>query len=175
MSPANFADRLRAAQQRTGSDRALLLRPRLSQMPLPIQRYDDPFLPFGKAIIDVTRHLVAAYAFDLASYLAIGAAGAVALERTIAYVGDDNLTMLHGWFAGPGYVAAAQAFGVDAVTLADESYVDTYRSAGLGVLDVDTPYLVGEGVRLRLFGDDVVYAGRGDDFADRIRAALESA
>src|SRR4051812_25649910 len=97
--------------------------PRLTKMPLPMQRYDDPFLPFGKAIIAATQDLVCAYVFDLAAYLAIGAAGAVALERTIAFVGENNLTVLHAWFADSGYISAAEAFGVDAVTLADGDYI----------------------------------------------------
>ena len=105
----SFSVRLRAAQAARDSDLALMLSPRLAQMPLPMQRYDDPFLPFGKAIIDATRDLVCAYVFDLAAYLALGAAGAVALERTIAYAGTDDatVTILHAPFVGAAYVDAA--------------------------------------------------------------------
>ena len=156
------------------TNRALLMSPRLTKMPLPMQRHDDPFLPFGKAIIAATQDLVCAYVFDLAAYLAIGAAGAVALERTIAFVGENNLTILHAWFAGSGYTSAAEAFGVDAVTLADDGYIHDYHAAGLGVFEVNSPSLVGEGVEMRLFGENTLYAGYGEDFAEQVRAALLS-
>jgi hypothetical protein len=65
MTVPSFYDKLRAAQSQRESDLALLLAPKLAKMPLPIARYDDPFLPFGKAIIDATRDLVCAYVFDL--------------------------------------------------------------------------------------------------------------
>ena len=111
-----------------------MLIPRLTKMPLPIQRYDDPFLPFGKAIIDATRDLVCAYVFDLAAYLALGAAGAVALERTIAYVGDDDVTVLHLHVPHSREAMSKRRpwLRVDAVTLADERDVDAYRAAGIG-------------------------------------------
>ncbi len=174
LKPNKFQDKLHKVQTLQATNRALLLLPRLTKMPLPMQRYDDPFLPFGKAIIAATQDLVCAYIFDLAAYLAIGAAGAVALERTIAYVGEDNLTVLHAWFAGPGYVETAEAFGVDAVTLADEGYIDIYHAAGFGVLEVDSLKLIGEGIEMTLYGEDTLYVGQDDDFAEQIRAALQS-
>ena len=72
--PGSFADRLAAAQRTNRSTLALVMAPRLLQIPLPMQRFDDPFLPFGKAIIAATRDVVCAYIFDLAAYLAVGAA-----------------------------------------------------------------------------------------------------
>ena len=172
MKSIAFTAKLQQVQAARGSNLALLMIPRLAQMPLPMQRYDDPFLPFAKAIINATRDLVCAYVFDLAAYLALGAAGAVALERSVAYVGEDNLTVLHAWFAGQGYVAVAQAFGVDAVTLADKGYIDAYRTAGVGVFEVDSPSLIGEAIEMRLYGEEVLYAGHDDDFADQTRAVL---
>ena len=170
-----------------GTDRALLLAPRLTRMPLPMQRYDDPFLPFGKAIIAATQEVVCAYIFDLASYLAIGAAGAVALERTIASVDDQTVTILHGPFVGAGYLDMAEAFEVDALTLIDPSDADVYQMAGFGVFvvlgalsaRVDGTRLVGraahDGVTLGVtfYGENALYTGRGDDFADQIRAKLQ--
>lgn len=198
-----FLYKLTLAQRRTGGTLALMLRPRLNQLPLPVQRYDDPFLPFGKAIIAQTADIVSAYLFDLAAYLALGAAGAVALERTIAYAaGFDAVTILHGPFATPDYVDAASdsGFNVDAVTVLDESLFDAYtESASRGAFVVrrnEPPVIIplpgNAGVywqdaglitmlseeesliRLRVTGDDVLYAGRGDDFAERVRAKLDA-
>ncbi len=91
-----------------------------------MQRFDEPFLPFGKAVIATTADLVCAYVFHLASYLALGAAGAVALERTIAYVPSGVIKILHGPSATADYVLAITetAFDVHAVTL-----VSTVESA----------------------------------------------
>ena len=149
-------------------------------MPLPMQRLDDPFLPFGKAIINATRDLVCAYVFDFAAYLAIGAAGAVALERTIAYAGTDQtaMTVLHGLFVGVGYVEAASdnAFNVDAVTLAQAADAAAYQARGIGIClspQTDTWEFLGTDLKLRLAGESVLYAGRGEDFAEQVRGALQ--
>ncbi len=177
--------------------------PRLLQIPLPMQRFDDPFLPFGKAIIAATRDVVCAYLFDLAAYLALGAAGAVALERTIAYARADSTTVsiLHGPFASADYVEAAgdNAFAADAVTVTDEQYLEPYTrdpaqgafvvrrgeapvivplpgSAGVYWHDANLMTLLNSSdhsLRIHVAGERTLYAGRGDDFAQRVRAALE--
>jgi hypothetical protein len=201
--PVSFADRLAAAQRANHSSLALLMAPRLLQIPLPMQRFDDPFLPFGKAIIAATHDVVCAYVFDLAAYLALGAAGAVALERTIAYARADGSTLciLHGPFASEAYVEAVSdnAFDVDAVTVTDEQYLEAYtRSSAQGAFVVrpgEAPVIVplpgsagvywqdanlmtlltsaDHALRVTVAGERVLYAGRGDDFAQRVRAALE--
>jgi hypothetical protein len=114
-----FADLVAAAQARNRSTLALGLAPSIKTLPLSMQRFDEPFLPFGKAVIDTTADCVCAYVFHLAAYLALGAAGAVALERTIGYVPSGLVKILHGPFATGDYAQAAfeEAFGVDAVTL----------------------------------------------------------
>ncbi len=188
MTPSKFATQLQRAQQARASDWALLLQPRLHAIPLPMQRYDDPFLPFGKAIIDATRDLLCAYVFDLAAYLAIGAAGAVALERTIAYARTDDVTVaiLHAPFVGSAFAEAAgdNAFNADAVTLyaADAPSIAAYQEQGIGVFPVSNAIVV-DGIRLTaseldlnicIAGARVLYAGRGDDFAACARSALES-
>ncbi|HVU09989.1 MAG TPA: hypothetical protein VHD90_01875 [Phototrophicaceae bacterium] len=177
MSPDRFHAKL-AQKQQTGGNRGLLLNPRVTQLPLPIARFDDPFLPFGKAIISATHDLVCAYVFDLAAYLALGGAGAVALERTIAYAGDEAVTILHGPFTGTGYVEAAQAFGVDAVTLEDEINAEVYRAAGLGVFVVGSRLEgviapIGSSLTIRLADEHLIEAGRGDDFAEQVQSALQ--
>lgn len=196
----SYAARLKAAQA-GHSDLLLLLKPRLQQIPLPMQRFDDPFLPFGRAIIDAARPVVCGYVFDLAAYMTLGAAGMVALERTIAYVGESHIKILHAPFASGDYAEAVGAggFNVDAVTLVDEEYAAAYMTdpqRGVYVIRRgDTPVLVpfppqmgiywqdaallslidesGYPVKCRLAGESVLYAGRGDDFTERVRAALE--
>ena len=201
--PANFAGRLEAIQRKRQTNLGLLMRPRLQQLPLPMQKYDDPFLPFGKAVIAETRGLVCAYVFDVAAYLALGAAGAVALERTIAYARatHDTLTILHGPFASPDYVEAAGegGFAVDALTVVDEALLEPYTSAGFGAFVVrsgEAPVIIplpgdagsywpdaelftllspaDHSLQIRLAGERALYAGRGDDFAERARQALEA-
>src|SRR5258708_558255 len=113
-----FLDRLEAAQQRNNSTLAIGIAPALKKLPYEIQRYDDPFLPFGKSIIDSTSDLVWGYVFHLGPYLALGAAGAKALERTIAYVPDHLVKILHGPFVSEEMVRGViEGFGVDAGTL----------------------------------------------------------
>lgn len=196
----HFAEKLSSAQQRTGSTLALLLAPRLDRLPLTIQQFDDPFLPFAKAIIDATRDLVCAYVFDFAAYLAPGASGAVALERTIRYAGGETVTILHGPFAGASYhvLLDETSFGVDALTLTDGLDLDSYlqrpdRSAFIVrsgyERSVDAPGtggffwmedglfklmgVDGEPLEIRLIGEEALYAGMGEDFAQQTRAALE--
>ncbi len=154
-----------------------MLSPQLAQMPLPMQRYDDPLLPFSKAIMNATRDLVCAYVFDFAAYLALGAAGAIALERSIAYAGTDDatVTILDAPFVGSAYVDAAVAFGMDAVTLVSETDAEAYRAAGI------EPLIVSDGLEealgragMRLVGREALHAGRGDDFAEQVRAAVQA-
>jgi hypothetical protein len=131
-----FRDRLLSAQDRSHSRLAIGLAPSLKRLPLAMQRYDDPLLPFGKAVIDATHDVVCAYVFHLAAYLALGASGAVALERTMAYVPSPVGKILHGPFASAEYVQAADAFGADGVTLAhsvDAATVAVYtQTSGSG-------------------------------------------
>lgn len=158
----------------------LQLAPQLLKMPLPMQRYDDPFLPFGKATIEATSDLLFGYVFDLASYLALGAAGAVALERTIAYAqaADDVLTVLHAPFASEAFSAAASdaAFNVDVATITEVVLRDAFVAVGVEVAIWHEETLeIGQGRTMRVLADNVLYAGRGDDFAQQVRAAVQAA
>lgn len=195
MSWTRFVQRLEHHHREKQSDLALMLAPRLEKLPLPIQRYDDPFFPFTKAIVKATSERVVAYLFDMAAYLSLGAAGARALERSLAFTRHEALTILHGPFVGPGYVAmaSATAFAPDAVTLASTADLDVYlqnepHAAFVVGEQVETPEQGGlyqdERLRLRgteseivlrVLGDAVVYAGRSDDFAERCRQAVEAA
>ena len=97
--------------------------PVLERMPGPFLKYDDPFLPFLKAIVDVTADLVCAYKPNLGFYLTLGAAGAIALERIIAYIPKNIPVILDAKFNDIGHTAQAYARGafdaltVDAVTV----------------------------------------------------------
>lgn len=153
----------------------ILMRPHLTMMPLPLQKYDDPFLPFGKAIIDATRDLLDAYVFDLAAYLALGAAGAIALERTAAYAGDSVLRVLHGPFGGGAYGEAARAFNVDALTVVSADAANAYPDFDVFLLADDWLTLVDGTPALRLLRDDVLYASQRVDFAEQVRAAVQAA
>ncbi|GAB4519131.1 MAG: hypothetical protein OHK0046_27680 [Anaerolineae bacterium] len=171
----------------------LLLRPQMLRMPLPMKRHDDPFFPFGKAIIDATRDLVGGYMFDLAAYMRWGAAGAIALERTISYTLGEPLTVLHGPFTGAGYaeITDENAFGVDALTVTalDAAYLARPDRSVL-VMGAELPAAAGVGcydeaqgiiliqhdpvIRLAVLGDEIIYASAGDDYATKAREVLEA-
>lgn len=117
------------------SPKAIWIKPRLDRLPLPIQRFDEPFLPLSKAIITATKDKVAVYIFDFAAYLAIGAAGVVALERAIAYANQDAITILHGPFSGTHYQvladdASLNISGLTVNTLEDLNYYITHPPFG---------------------------------------------
>ena len=195
MSWPDFINRTEMIQAQKQSDLLLFINPRMDQLPLPITRFDEPFFPFGKAIIAATHDLVCGYIFDLASYLALGAAGAVALERTLGYVDKQSLKILHGPFSGAGYTAMADAiaFALDGLTLTHSTDLATYLKnppyAGFaldnaelemgGTIDFAQGRLVAyaEGqakLQMRLVADDFLFAYRGMDFADQIRAGLDA-
>lgn len=186
-----FLEKWLNAQQKNQSRLAIGLAPRVLDMPAPIMRFDDPFLPFGRAIIENTQDLVCAYVFDLASYLALGAAGARALERTIPIVPPDIPKILHAPFVTAGYVKAAfeEAFAVDAVTLATDNanvilpYVEQHGAfinltplpldiPNLGMYDTDG-FVLGE-TRVIWITDEIIYASKHMNFEEKVRAAAET-
>lgn len=184
----NFVDKWIQAQQKNKSLLAIGIAPRLVEMPAPIMRYDDPFLPFGRTIIENTQDLVCAYVFDLAGYLALGAAGARALERTIPIVPDTIPRILHGPFVTAAYVNMAEAFAVDAVTLAAENpavimpYVEDERRAVFAQKPILNRSNVGiytehhfeiGGSRVLWITDPIIYASGRMDFEEQMRAAAE--
>jgi len=143
----DFLDTLKAVQQQQQSTLAIGLAPALDLMPAEYAKYDDPFLPFGKAVIDATHDLACAYVFHLGAYLAIGGAGAVALERTIAYLPRNLVKILHGPFATGDYARAAfdDAFDCTAVTLSPLTVTSEFLQPYAGkpafgaFLNVETP------------------------------------
>ena len=168
---------------------ALLLRlkPQVARMPLPMQRYDDPFLPYSKAVIAATRDCLQGYVFDFAAYFALGGAGVVALERSIAYVaaGGDVVTILDGPFYGPAFAEAMSenALNVDAVTLINGQDAVAYQARGVeGIVawgeradaacTLRDDQITAYGHPLRIVGDKIFDGASGDDFAERIREAI---
>lgn len=192
-----FADRAENLANKT-SPRILLLRPDLRKLPLPIQRFDDPFLPFTRAVVESTQDLLAGYMLDFPAYLTLGAVGARALERGIGVIGKDRLKILHGPFAGPHYSAMmeATAFAVDAATICSSIDLSHYLNQppyAAFVLGTDGPNTMQQGgkyvmsknrlllyqdntqiLELQVLDDSFLYAGRGEDFANEIRMRILS-
>ncbi|MGB1251807.1 MAG: orotidine-5'-phosphate decarboxylase [Candidatus Promineifilaceae bacterium] len=82
-----YLEKLRTIQETNNSWLCVGLDPDPERLPLEhVTRYDEPVLPFNKKIIDATADLVCAYKPNLGFYLQWGAAGIIALERTIAYI-----------------------------------------------------------------------------------------
>lgn len=119
----SYLEKLRAAQSRNNSWLCVGLDPQPERLPVPALKWDEPVLPFNKAIIDATADLVCAYKPNLGFYLQWGAAGVVALERTIAYIPADIPIILDCKTGDIGHTQAAWAaglldeWGVDAVTV----------------------------------------------------------
>jgi orotidine-5'-phosphate decarboxylase len=118
-----YLEKLRAAQDRNNSWLCLGLDPQPDQLPVPTLKWDEPVLPFNKAIIEATADLVCAYKPNLGFYLQWGAAGIIALERTIAYIPAGIPIVLDCKTGDIGHTQAAWAaglldeWGVDAVTV----------------------------------------------------------
>lgn len=118
-----FIEKLSAAQQKNRSYLCIGLDIVVANNPAPISYYDEPMLPFARAIIEATSDLVCAYKPNLGFYLAEGAAGVVALERIVRLIPPDIPIILDGKFGDIGNTAEAYARGAfeqfmaDAVTL----------------------------------------------------------
>ena len=148
----SFRDKLLAASEYSSA--VVRLAPRLAALPLRMQRYDEPFLPYSRAITEATNDIVAGYMFDLAAYLVLGAAGAIALERSVALVDSPAVTILHGAFASPEYAAVAfdSTFNFDAATVASEIYLE-----GFGVVPDRGVFVVRHGAILEHVGYEDVF------------------
>jgi len=118
-----FIEKLRAAQQKNRSFLCVGLDIVVANSPSPVSTYDEPMLPFARAIIDATCDLVCAYKPNLGFYLAEGAAGMVALERIVRLIPPDIPIILDAKSGDIGNTAEAYArgafeqFHADAVTL----------------------------------------------------------
>ncbi|RMG96149.1 MAG: orotidine-5'-phosphate decarboxylase [Chloroflexi bacterium] len=119
----SYLEKLKAAQEKNQSWLCVGLDPQPERLPVQALKWDEPVLPFNKAIIDATADLVCAYKPNLGFYLQWGAAGIIALERTIAYIPDDIPVIVDCKTGDIGHTQAAWAvglfdqWGVDAVTV----------------------------------------------------------
>jgi orotidine-5'-phosphate decarboxylase len=119
----SYLDKLEAAQEENNSWLCVGLDPQPDRLPLPSLKWDEPLLPFNKAIIEATADLVCAFKPNLGFYLQWGAAGIIALERTIAYIPDHIPVIIDCKTGDIGHTQAAWATGlldnwdVDAVTV----------------------------------------------------------
>ncbi len=119
----NYLAKLKAAQEKNDSWLCVGLDPQPDKLPIQALKWDEPVLPFNKAIIEATADLVCAYKPNLGFYLQWGAAGIIALERTIAYIPADIPVILDCKTGDIGHTQAAWAtglldqWGVDAVTV----------------------------------------------------------
>lgn len=118
-----YLEKLKAAQERNQSWLCVGLDPNPARLRVDVLKWDEPILPFNKAIIEATADLVCAYKPNLGFYLQWGAAGVIALERTIAYIPDDIPVILDCKTGDIGHTQAAWAaglfdeWGVDAITV----------------------------------------------------------
>ncbi len=115
--------KLQAIQQQNNSWLCIGLDPDPARLRVDVLKWDEPVLPFNKAIIDATLDLVCAYKPNLGFYLQWGAAGVIALERTIAYIPRHVPIILDCKTGDIGHTQAAWArglfdeWGVDAITV----------------------------------------------------------
>lgn len=166
------------------------LAPRVAEMPAPIQKHDDPFLPYCRVVFGVTSDLVAGYVFDLAAFLALGAAGAVALERAVAVVAatPDTLAVIHGPFTRPEYTEflGVNALRADAATVTDDAMVAAFAARGVTALKLLAAGDAGVdglsltegvarwgGLTFRLARQRFLDQFQRDDFAAALRSAAE--
>lgn len=118
-----YLDKLIAAQTKNNSWLCVGLDPDPVRLRVDVFKWDEPILPFNKEIIDRTADLVCAYKPNLGFYLQWGAAGVIALERTIAYIPKSIPVILDCKTGDIGHTQAAWAYGlfdqweVDAVTV----------------------------------------------------------
>lgn len=118
-----YLHKLQAMQQQNNSWLCVGLDPDPARLRVDALKWDEPVLPFNKAIIDATLDLVCAYKPNLGFYLQWGAAGVVALERTIAYIPRHIPIILDCKTGDIGHTQAAWArglfdeWGVDAITV----------------------------------------------------------
>jgi len=119
----SYLEKLRKTQVKNNSWLCVGLDPDPDRLRVDVLKWDEPILPFNKAIIDATADLVCAFKPNLGFYLQWGAAGVIALERTIAYIPDSIPVILDCKTGDIGHTQAAWAGGlfdnwdVDAITV----------------------------------------------------------
>lgn len=119
----SYLEKLKTIQDKNHSWLCIGLDPDPDKLRVDYLKWDEPILPFNKAIIDATADIVCAYKPNLGFYLQWGAAGVIALERTIAYIPKHIPIILDCKTGDIGHTQAAWAaglfddWGVDAITV----------------------------------------------------------
>lgn len=184
-----FVEKVQTIQAETGGNWLLYVSPEIEKLPLDIQRYDDPFLPYLRAIHRAAADVICGYVFDLGAYLRMGAAGAVALERSIDLVGETHLTMLDSAFGSDRYVTLWEetAFGCDALTITDVRLLAAYSGRadrcafvmgggdGLPAYDSAKGIFRVDGLTLRILREDTLFRARSLTFEETLREILAQA
>ncbi len=120
---ATFNERLREAQQRSGSWLCVGLDPLLERLPAAVRREPEPLVAFGRAIVEATADLVCAFKPNLAFWLAEGLSGLAALQAVRAAIPPQVPVVLDAKFGDIGHTATAYArfafdqLNADAITL----------------------------------------------------------
>lgn len=133
-----YLQKVLTAQQTNNSWLCIGLDPLPDKLPVESLRWDEPILPFNRRIIEATADLVCAYKPNLGFYLQWGAAGVIALERTIAAIPDHIPVILDAKIGDIGHTQAAwgrgvfDAWGVDAITVNPYVGADAIRPLLLG-------------------------------------------
>lgn len=65
----------------------------INRIPKHLLKYDDPVYEFNRQIIEATHDLCIGYKPNIAFYEARGAAGWASLEKTLAYIPDEQFTI----------------------------------------------------------------------------------
>ncbi len=119
-----YLEKLLAAQEANRSWLCIGLDPLPDKLPMEaVWKWDEPLLPFNRRIIDATSDLVCAYKPNFGFYLQWGAAGVIALERTIAAIPDHIPVIIDVKIGDIGHTQAAwgrglfDEWGVDAITV----------------------------------------------------------
>lgn len=188
----SFTTKLEHIIATNGSRLAIYLSPDIALIPQYILRYDEPFLPFGKEVINATSKNGCCYIFDLAAYMALGAVGMIALERTIDYVGSEHITVLDGAFSDSDYVIVMDenSFGVDAITVSATFDVNAQIRYDRGVFlisdtlpnnipkEQNLGFKVNDelhvnSISMKILDRNFVYQDRRDSFTETLRHQIE--
>lgn len=126
----NYLEKLRAAQAQNNSWLCVGLDPQPEKLPIQaMHQWDEPVLPFCKAIIEATADIACAFKPNLGFFLQWGAAGVIALERAIAFVPKHIPIILDCKAGDIGHTQAAWARGIFDELGADAFTVNPYVGA----------------------------------------------
>lgn len=122
-----YLQKLHTAQQKNNSWLCVGLDPQPEKLPIQAtHQWDEPVLPFCKAIIDATADIACAFKPNLGFFLQWGAAGVIALERAIAYVPKHIPVIVDCKTGDIGHTQAAWAKGIFEEFEADAMTVNPY-------------------------------------------------